>query len=134
MLVVLQQLHADLLLRIEALGAETRRPRPDMPMVSAARLALTRASSARTAHLEGRVYPALLAAGANSAIIELRQTGRGRQAVSSDHISQWTTREIEANWAAYCAASQSMRAWMKERISLEQALLYPALTRQFGNE
>lgn len=123
MLDTLEYHHGEVLRCLDALEALMSDLEPRLPAVTAARLALTRASRARTLYLETAVYPVLLANGRISAVTELRDAGRAQQAHSAEHIGRWTAREIELCWGDYKKASNSVRRWMKERISLEKEVI-----------
>lgn len=131
MLDQLKQLHAQMLVSLDELESLTKEADPPMDRLPAVRLALTRASRARTALLErahGQILE--LATTAQRAEVEaLRAEAKDNLILSSRHIGLWTIREIVMRWGEYCAASKEMRAAMRRRISREMELFYPLLGR-----
>jgi hypothetical protein len=131
MLSNLQQLHADILAGLDELEALTAEPQPPMDRLPAVRLSLTRASKARMRFLE-RLYDQLITrapSAQKAAILTLKAEGTDNLVASSRHIGTWTLREIDARWFDYCAASNTMRHRMRQRIQEEANLLYPMLSR-----
>ena len=125
----LQRLHAEIRTRLDELEALTARPEPPMQVLSAVRLALTRASRARTMLLE-RLYPELIARAGEqerTALEALREGAQHDRFASTRHISSWTIREITTRWDEYRDASRTMRAAMRERIGREASTVYPLL-------
>jgi hypothetical protein len=133
MLAQLRQHHAaisNLLTDLEALCNDQH---PDMAKLSAVRLALTRASRARSAYLNSTVYPELLRTcppDKRIALEKLKSDGLLMLVRSGDHIRHWTPREITADWRGYCQASAAMRRAMRARIELEAQLIYPLLKEE----
>jgi hypothetical protein len=102
----------------------------DIVKVSTVRLELTRASRARSAYLNGTVYPEVMRNASPDkriALEKLKSDGLLMLVRSADHIRRWTTREITQDWPGYCRASAAARATMRARIELEAELLYPLL-------
>ncbi|MEP9359928.1 hypothetical protein [Sphingomonas sp. KR3-1] len=125
----LQRLHGQILANLDELEALTALGEPPMHRLSAVRLALTRASRARTMLLD-RLYPTLIAGAgaADRAVLErLRGEAKDNLVTSVNHIGNWTVREITARWADYCTASHALRAAMRDRIAREIAVVYPLL-------
>jgi len=125
----LQRLHAEIRTQLDELEALTARPEPPMQELSAVRLALTRASRARTMLLD-RLYPELIARAGERERVDLEALRAGAQNdrfASTKHISSWTVREITARWDDYRDASRTMRAAMRERIGREASTVYPLL-------
>jgi hypothetical protein len=130
MLTELQRLHADILASLDELDALTAQPRPPMDRLPSVRLALTRASRARTMLLERR-YDQLIARATSeqkAAILSLKAEGKDNLVTSTQHIGAWTLREIAGRWPEYCAASSTIRSAMRQRIRKEAALIYPLLS------
>lgn len=128
MLTELQHLHHTILAKLDELDVLTKEAEPPINRLPAARLALTRASRARTLHLEA-CYDALIAqapAHRKAALEALRAEGKSRTIESVKHIGSWTLREILKRWPEYCDASNAMRAAMRKRVREEAALLYPS--------
>lgn len=125
----LRRLHAELGARLDELEALAACPEPPMQALSAVRLALTRASRARTMLLD-QLYPDLIARVGDRGRADIEALRAGAQHdrfASTTHISSWTIREITARWDEYRDASRAMRAAMRERIGREIALVYPLL-------
>jgi len=132
----LRRLHAELGSRLDELEALAACPEPPMQALSAVRLALTRASRARTMLLD-RLYPDLIARAGGQAranIEALRAGAQHDRFASTTHISSWTIREITSRWDEYRDASRAMRAAMRERIGREIALVYPLLADADGSD
>lgn len=132
MLGELQQVHAEILARIDEMDELTARPQPPMDRLPAARHALTRASRARTMLLE-RLYDRLIANAPESkrpAIEALKAEGKTGLIASTQHIGSWTLREIASRWPEYCTASAAIRAKMRRRIRSEADLIYPLLSSE----
>jgi hypothetical protein len=130
MLNELRSLHADVLRLLDELEALTKAPEPPVEALTATRSSLTRASRRRSNYLETIVYPALLRSAnpaAQARVKALRDAGREGLLASVQHIGTWSLREVLDRWRDYCAASATMRARMKARISEEQGILYPLL-------
>ena len=125
----LQRLHAELSAQLDALDALIAQPEPPMEKLPGVRLALTRASRARTIFLT-RLYGQLIARAPSSqkaALEALRAEANGQMLASAEHIGSWTLNEIAARWPEYRAASDKMRAAMRQRIKREAQLVYPLL-------
>lgn len=125
----LQRLHAEIRTQLDELEALTARPEPPIQALSAVRLALTRASRARTMLLD-RLYPDLIARAGEQERTDLEALRAGAQHdrfASTKHISSWTVREITTRWDEYRDASRAMRAAMRERIGREVSAVYPLL-------
>lgn len=107
----------------------TAEQQPPMDRLPAVRLALTRASRARTMFLE-KTYPALIAhapAKQQAALRTLWAEGKINLVSSGQHIGKWSLCEITGRWPEYCAASKAMRAQMRARVRQEAELIYPLL-------
>ena len=129
MLTELRRLHADVLAGLDELDALTAQPDPPMDRIPAVRLALTRASRARTILLE-RIYDQLITRALleqKARISALRAWGKDNLAASTRHIGTWTLREIARRWPEYCVVSNRMRYAMRDRIKKEANLIYPML-------
>lgn len=126
----LQQLHAAILTQLDELDRLTARAEPDMDRLPAVRLALTRASRARTLFLDRHHRQIVAAAPASRrlAIDTLRQEMLVQMDASANHIGRWTLRAIAECWPDYCAASATIRATMRRRIQSEASVLYPILS------
>ena len=126
MLERLRCLHETVLRGIDALDAQVASSHPDIAAVSAARLALSKASRARNCFLENTVYPAVEPL--DRAVIDgLRSRGRERAMMSSEHVHRWTVAEVSRCWSEYRAVSTEIRHGMRARIREEQTLLYPLI-------
>jgi len=126
----LEQVHEQLLTRLDALEALVRGSTPSRDLLSSTRYQLTRASGRRRKLLEERVYPTLLArldGAAREAVRALRDSTATTVADSAKHIHRWSVDEILDDWPGYCAASAWMRRQMRERVAQEQRVLYPLL-------
>jgi len=126
----LEQVHEQLLARLDALEELARGSTPSRGLLSSTRYQLTRASGRRRKLLEERVYPMLLArldGVAREAVRALRDSTATMVADSANHIHRWTIDEILDDWLGYCTASAWMRRQMRERIAQEQHVLYPLL-------
>jgi hypothetical protein len=127
MLNELRQLHSEILSCLDQLEALTAEATPPMERLPAVRYSLTRASRSRTMLLE-RLYGQLLDRadpGQRAAIERLKAEGKNNLVRSAEHIGSWTLRAVTKSWPEYCAASKSLRAHMRQRIALEQRVLYP---------
>ncbi|WP_138995789.1 hypothetical protein [Sphingomonas sp. PAMC 26621] len=130
MLTELQRLHAGILAGLDELDALTAQPDPPMDRIPAVRLAITRASRARTMLLE-RIYDQLVTRAPleqKARILVLKEEGKDNLAASTGHIGIWTLREIAGRWHDYRAASNTMRYAMRRRIKNEAELIYPLLS------
>jgi hypothetical protein len=130
MLNELRSLHDEVLRLLGELERLTAQPEPPVETLTATRASLTRASRRRSTYLETSVYPELLRTAApaqQDKVKVLRDTGREGLLASVQHIGKWSLREVLERWRDYCAASATMRAQMRARISEEQAVLYPIL-------
>ena len=125
----LRTLHAELLELIDSLEAMTARPTLDGTALASLRYKLTRTSTARrklVASLCAELEPRLTGEAATQ-VKALRESVTTGFALSSDHISNWSMRQIERDWAGYCAASSSVRRAMRAQIERERQVLYPHL-------
>ena len=130
MLTELQRVHAEILAGLGELDALTAQLEPPMDRIPAVRLALTRASRARTVLLE-RIYDQLIDRAPQeqkARILALRAEGKDNLAASTRHIGTWTLSEIAGRWHDYCAASKTIRYTMRVRIKREAELIYPLLS------
>lgn len=129
MLKKLQQLHASIIVSLDEMDTLTAMPQPAMDRLPAVRLALTRASRARTVLLE-RTYDELISRaplGEQAALRALRAEGKENLVKSICHIGTWTLRDVTSRWPEYCLASNTIRAEMRARVRKEAALTYPLL-------
>lgn len=136
MLGELQGLHARIIDCLEQLERLTREVAPPMDRLPDVRLALTRASRARTLLLD-RIHSQLgreSCAGASVELAELRSESRRDLISSSSHIGVWSSREIIRRWPDYCAASKTMRDAMRVRIGRERKVIYPILLQIAGGQ
>ena len=129
MLALLKHVHAELRLAIAELARETAKSRPDPDRLPAARLHLSRLSGRRRSLIEGAILPTLYDITPEDAreIADLRREATAIMVETSEHIAEWTTRQIAADWPGYQRASAAMRGAMLLRIDREAALLYPLL-------
>ena len=126
----LTELHDDLNEALAGLAALTETGLPDPSLLAQRRLALSRASAARSRFLELEAYPALLAilSGDEAETVRsLRAEAIARRVESARHIGRWTAESATRDWAEYCEASRAMRAAMRQQIGTEQTRLYPLL-------
>jgi hypothetical protein len=130
MLAELRQRHeaiSDLLNSLEALCQDEH---PDMEKVSAVRLALTRASRARSGYLNAVIYPHLARTcppDTRAALEKLKTEGLLMLVRSGDHQRRWTAQQIAVDWDGYRRASAAARQSMRERMAREAELIYPLL-------
>lgn len=125
----LGKLHQEILDSLAELERLTAKPEPPMDRLPAVRLALTRASRARTILLEN-LYPQLIAKApesARGAVEALRDEAKEDLISSAQHIGAWNMREITSRWRDYCAASNAMRTAMRRRVQREMDVIYPLL-------
>lgn len=130
MLATLNRLHAELTESLSGLAQLTEGPRPDPTTLAERRLAVVRASLARSRFLEQEAYPHLLAtlpAAAAEPVRRLKDEAVALRLSSSRHVSTWTLGEALRDWPGYRAASHAMRSEMHRRIAEEKALLGPLL-------
>ena len=134
MLEELQRYHATILDHLREMDELTAQGEPPMSRLTATRLALTRASRARTLLIERaqRELAGTIRPEEKRALDALVAEGKNNLVVSAQHIGSWTLREIEKRWADYCRASNEMRAAMRRRVAQEAELVYPLLARQVG--
>ncbi|WP_152542664.1 hypothetical protein [Sphingobium sp. Ant17] len=129
MLDKLRQLHLEIIQNLDAIKDITALPEPDVGRLVATRLALTRASRARTLLLESS-YDDLIARSSGTikaAIGTLRAEGRANLLVSIQHIALWSLPEIASRWTEYCMASKTIQSAMRARVKREVDLIYPLL-------
>ncbi len=130
MLTELQRLHRDILANLDELDVLTAQAQPPMDRLPAVRLMLTRSSRARTILL-GRAYDQLIMFAPperKAGIQALKAEDKDNLVNSMQHIGAWTLREIAGRWSEYCAASNTMRSAMRERVRREAELIYPLLS------
>src|SRR3954469_16808225 len=110
MLAELMSVHAELRDQIAALAALASQPHPDMTLVSAARLRLTRLSRRRYSLIQCTIVPSLhdLASDDARALSDLCLEAAAQAVQSAEHICRWTIGAIEAEWPAYQRASTQM--------------------------
>ena len=132
MLSQLKALHAELRLAIAELAVEAAKNEPDQDRLPAARLKLTRVSGRRKSLIECSIAPILHNVAPEDArrIADLRYESSAIAVGTSEHIAQWTTRAIVADWFGYRRASAEMRRAMLRRIDQEAALFYPLLAAE----
>ncbi len=115
---------------IREIAAHCSRAAPDISGLSAARVRLSRASAARTRYINDIIIPALLE-GADPALRAklgtIQKAFSAKRLASSEHVSTWTSKSIEADWEGYRAASRTIRAMMEEQIDRERSVLLPGL-------
>jgi hypothetical protein len=129
MLHELQRLHQEIQASLSQLDALTMEAEPPMTRLPPARLALTRASRARTLLLE-RLHEHLLLRASPDEKLKLealKRDGKTDLIASAEHIGSWTLREITSRWPEYCSASHEMRSAMRRRVAREQQIIYPLL-------
>lgn len=130
MLDKLRQLHVEIQENLDAIKDLTSMPEPDVGRLASTRLALTRASRARTLLLES-MYDELISGSSEptkAAIGALRAEGRANLMVSIQHIAHWSLPEIAFRWTEYCMASATIQSAMRARIRREVDLIYPLLS------
>jgi len=130
-LTLLKDVHAELRLAIAELAREAAKSEPDPDRLPATRLKLSRLSGRRRSLIEGEILPSLheLAPEDARKIADLRREATAIMVETSEHIAEWTTRQIVADWPGYQRASAAMRGAMLLRIDREAAVLYPLLAR-----
>lgn len=131
MLAELRDLHREIISRLDDLNELTMASEPSLVRLAAVRLALTRASRARTTLVES-LYNQLLGAASRQeqdALTALASEGRGALISSIHHIGTWSLSKVSENWDEYRSASQKMQGSMRTRVSREAEILYPALMR-----
>jgi len=134
MLAELRQRHEAIKDLLNSLEALCQADHPDMEKVSAARLALTRASRARSGYLNAVVYPHLARTcppDKRAALEKLKTEGLLMLVRSGDHLRRWTARQVAVDWDGYCRASAQARQTMRERVAREAELIYPLL-KEYG--
>ena len=130
MLTRLITLHDELSAAMAGLGALTDGGLPDRSRLAEQRLAVSRASSARSRLLELEIYPHLLATLPDEdalAVRRLRTEAIAMRVVSAGHVGRWTIEAAMTDWPGYCEASRNMRTAMRRQIGAEQNLLYKYL-------
>ena len=129
MLSDLRESHQLLLAELQALEDATGNDAPDARDLAAIRWRLSRASRRRRSLVDqacDRLLPGASPATARQ-ILALREGLGEALAASTRHVGCWTIDAVLADWAGYRAASAAMRRSMRQRITAEQALLYPLL-------
>ncbi len=130
MLTTLSELHNALVEALAGLAALTERDRPDAGQLARQRLALSRASIARSRFVELEIFPRLLEAlpaAEAEPVRRLRSDAAALRVLSAQHVGRWPIDTAMSDWPGYCAASRTMRAAMRQQIGAEQNRLYPLL-------
>ena len=130
MLQRLTELHDELTEALAGLAALTEGAAPEAGLLAQRRLALSRASAARSRFVEFEVYPHLLATLPEEQaepVRAMRSEATARRIESARHIGRWTAESAIRDWAGYCEASRAVRAAMRQQIGIEQTRLYPLL-------
>jgi hypothetical protein len=128
----LSKLHGELLVLIDELETMTAEMKPDWQRLTRLRWQLSRLSWLRQKLLEDFIFPHLIK---RAAPVELENISRLRDintdalAASRRHVAFWTIERTLADWAGYRKGSLEMREVMRDRISLEKAVLYPLIDR-----
>ncbi|MGQ0589752.1 MAG: hypothetical protein ACT4N8_09505 [Sphingosinicella sp.] len=127
----LQQAHHDLLAALATLEELTAEPRPDPGRYPNARWRLSLASRRRRTVTTAACTELLGTASPDEAsIIRALIAGEAHKlGESASHVRKWCMDAIAADWSGYCAASNALRKSMRDRITAEQAVLYPLLDR-----
>ncbi len=131
MLTELHQAHEHVLAALADLETLTAAPEPDSAALAGVRWKLSRASSQRRRLVEQACADLLDRASPVEAegVRTLKQGIGALQSASSRHVGTWTLARVVEDWAGYRAASEEMRARMRERIATEKRVLYPLLQR-----
>ncbi|GGB40517.1 hypothetical protein GCM10011380_32500 [Sphingomonas metalli] len=130
MLQHLRALHVEILRRLDQLDRLTQQAEPPIAELPAARLALSRASRARTLFIEQNL-PEIIGSAPPSRLVRIRALQHDtalQMDRSANHVSTWSLQAIASDWPAYRRASAEIRDAMRLRIKEEAALLYPILS------
>ena len=127
----LKRVHQALLDATNAFEAMLRRPELDAVMLAQVRLKLTSANGRRHVMLE-RVYKALgpLSPIDEERVRQLRTDSATGLLRSSQHISTWTSRAVEADWLGYVKSSVPVAPSVRMSVRAEQRVLYPLLSSE----
>lgn len=100
-------------------------PSPDIAALSAARLRLSRASTARSRYVSYVVFPKLRAKADKSMLTqlsELQRTFAAKRLASSKHITTWTHQSIIVDWAGYRRDAERYLTMVEEHMAEERQL------------
>jgi hypothetical protein len=125
----LQNAHIRLTASIKDLAKLTGQPSSDKVQYSAVRFRVSEASLARRITFRAACdYLLQVAAPADQQTISrLRSADADLAKHASKHVQQWTTANIDRDWAGYCVCSVEMRSALLKQIELERSMLYPLL-------
>lgn len=130
-LIALAEAHDELRRELANMEQLQTGPAPTAERWAHARWKLSRASRQRRTVAE-QAYPLALAqasAGERVRIARLQAQDPVMLSTSREHIARWTPDQIAADWLGYCAASRLLRRSMADRVTAEQDILIPILTR-----
>lgn len=107
----------------------TRPPAPDVAAIVAMQLKLAKANRERKALID-RIYARIEGRSdlARDHVQQLREDDRQIRAQASQLIGDWPRQRVEGEWPAYQKNAVAVRRWNRQRIALEQKLLFPLLT------
>lgn len=100
-------------------------PNPDIPRLSAARLRLSRASSARSRYVRS-ILTAAVQADANARFLseleDLQHAFVAYRLASNDHITKWNSQTIAEDWNGYRASAREIWIMMEDQITRERRM------------
>ena len=108
------------------------RPAPDRNELAAARLRLSRSSSARSKYVQDVLIVRMRRRADDTMLAELAALQRSfslKRLASSEHITRWTSSTIAGDWNGYCAAARTIWAMMEEQMQRERRTFYGVESR-----
>lgn len=121
----MQEAHHALRVCMEEMEELTQRPNCSDIHYTSARLRISQASFRRRSQFQlvCQALRKLVDEREAHALKKLNASDAELLAHSSDHVSRWTTAEIERDWEGYCAASREIRDHMMRNLQTERAEL-----------
>ncbi|MES2098170.1 MAG: hypothetical protein V4459_15565 [Pseudomonadota bacterium] len=115
---------------IDALEGTLKTGGPDIAELARRRAALARVASARLRMIDQKLCP-LLESGPTpqhaAAARHLRDRIAAIFAASNQHIGDWSSQRVVADWNGYCAATRSLASDVKSLLAMERRDIYPLL-------
>lgn len=119
----LGQHHRQIAAGIAEIRDHCSRPDPDVAALGAARLRLSRASSARSQYVHDVLLPKRRA-GANDVLRaqldDMQRSFAAKRLTSSEHVTTWSSKAIAEDWEGYRQAARRIWAMMEEQMDRER--------------
>ena len=135
MLQTLEDFHRDITAGIGAIRAHCELATPDTAGLGLARVKLSRLSTARSRFVAETIIPHLLVnadLALRKELMELQRGFNAKRLASSEHVTTWSSRAIEADWNGYRQAARQIWAMMEEQMRRERTILGERLRQLAG--